>query len=291
MTQDPPAMIADRIAAQGGALTPLERALTAHLTRHWPLAGLGPMSQLAREAGVSMPTVLRLVRKLGFSGYPAFQSQLRAEVEARLEPPLAKRARWSNRAPQAHILNRFADAVLANLAMTLERVDHAEFDACAALLADPGRHVFAVGGRITHALARYLAMQLTVVRPGVTLLPDQANAWPPALLDMAPGDVLLIFDIRRYEAALQPLAEAAAGQGAQIVLLTDPWVSPLARHARHRFSAQIEVPSAWDSSASLLVLVETLLAAVQERRWPQTEARMRALETLYEGASLFLQRR
>lgn len=288
---DTPLPIEDRIAAQAASLTPLERALTAHLARHWPVAGLGPMSQLAREAKVSMPTVLRLVRKLGFAGYPDFQTQLRAEVEARLETPPARRERWSSGVPQAHILNRFADAVLANLSRTLERVDHAEFDACAALLADPKRRVHAVGGRITHALARYLAMQLSLVRPGVAALPDAANAWPAVLLDLAPGDVLIVFDIRRYEAALCQLAELAAGQGAEVLLLTDPWVSPVARHASRHLSAQIEAPSAWDSSAALLVLVETLLAAVQEQVWPETEARMRALETLYDRASLFRDKR
>lgn len=283
--------IADRIAAQAASLTPLERALTAHLTRHWPVAGLGPMSQLAREAKVSMPTVLRLVRKLGFSGYPDFQARLRTEVEARLEQPPARREGWISGAPGAHILNRYADAVLTNLTRTLEHVDHAEFDACADLMADPARRIHAVGGRITHALARYLAMQLSLVRPGVAVLPDAANAWPAALLDLAPGDVLVVFDIRRYEAAIAGLAELAAEQGAEVVLLTDPWISPVARHAAHRLSAQIEAPAAWDSTAVLLVLAETLLAAVQERIWPETETRTRALERLYDRAALFRDRR
>ena len=113
------------------------------------------------------------------------------------------------------------------------------------------------------------------------------DAWPPALLDLRPGDVLIVFDIRRYESTILQLAELAVERGAEIVLITDPWVSPIAAHARFRFSAQIEVPSAWDSSVALLVLVETLLAAVQERDWPQTEARMRRHEDLYDRASLF----
>ena len=99
--------------------------------------------------------------------------------------------------------------------------------------------------------------------------------------------MLVVFDIRRYENTILQLAELAAGQGAEIVLLTDPWVSPAAAHARFRFSAQIEVPSAWDSTVALLVLVETLLAAVQERTWPETRARMQRLESLYARMALF----
>ncbi len=282
-----PEMIEDRLAQRFEAPTPSERLLAGHLTRHYPVAGLGSMPQLAKEAGVSTPTVLRLVQKLGFRGYPDFQTQLRAEVEARLESPLSKQARWTQGVPRTHILNRFADAVLTNLSVTLGRIDHAEFDACAALLADPARRVLVIGGRITHALADYLVTQLGIVRPGVTALPVLSSAWPPALLELRPGDVLIVFDIRRYEGAILQLAELAAEQGAEIVLITDPWVSPVSAHARFRFSAQVEVPSPWDSTLAALLLVETLLAAVLEHTWPETEPRMKRLEELYDRASLF----
>ena len=125
------------------------------------------------------------------------------------------------------------------------------------------------------------------MRAGVSLMQGVSNAWPPALLDLRPGDVLIVFDIRRYESTILQLTELAVERGAEIVLITDPWVSPIASHARFRFSAQIEVPSAWDSSVAMLVLVETLLAAVQEHTWPETEARMKRLEDLYDRASLF----
>ncbi|MFD2845125.1 MurR/RpiR family transcriptional regulator [Paracoccus cavernae] len=158
--------IEDRLRRHFGQLTPSERLLADHLTRNFPVAGLGSMTLLAKEAGVSTPTVLRMVQKLGFRGYPEFQAQLRDEVEARLESPLSKQARWTGGAPQTHILNRFADAVLANLTRTLGQIDHADFDACAALLADPDRRIIVTGGRITHPLADYLVTQLGIVRPG-----------------------------------------------------------------------------------------------------------------------------
>ena len=66
-----------------------------------------------------------------------------------------------------------------------------------ALLADPARRVFTLGGRITHAMADYFASLMTVIRPEVTLLSDNPATWPPALLDLQAGDVLLVFDIRR----------------------------------------------------------------------------------------------
>lgn len=279
--------IEDRLRRALPDLTRTERLLATHLLGHYPVAALGSITALARAAGVSTPTVVRLVQKLGYRGYPDFQHALRAEVEDMLASPLAKHDKWAQRAPDTHVLNRFADAVVANLSATLAQIDHAEFDAAAALLADRTRRIHAMGGRITHALADYFVTLMRVVRPEVALIPDLSNAWPAALLDMKPGDVLLLFDIRRYENTVLQVAELAAEQGAEVILVTDRWVSPAAIHARVTLACHIEAPSAWDSTVSILVLVETLLASVQSLTWTETEPRLERMEDLYSRLRLF----
>lgn len=272
-------------------LTRAERQLATHILTNYPVAALGSITALAKAAAVSTPTVVRLVQKLGFKGYPDFQHSLRGEVEAMLVSPLAKHDRWAGGVPQSHILNRFADAVVGNLQATLGQIDHAEFDAAATLLADPARRVFTVGGRITHAMADYFATLMKAVRADVTLMSDMSNAWPSALVDLTPGDVLVVFDIRRYENAVLQLVELAVEQGAEVILITDRWVSPAANHARHTLACHIEAPSAWDSMVSILVLIETLLASVQDQTWPATEARLKRLEDLYTRARFFRRHR
>ncbi len=283
--------IEEQLRAALPVLTRAERQLASRVLDQYPVAALGSITALAKAAAVSTPTVVRLVQKLGFKGYPDFQHSLRAEVEAMLISPLAKHDRWAAAAPETHVLNRFADAVLANLSATLGQIDHAEFDAIAALLADSNRQIFAMGGRITHAMADYFVTLMMAVRPDVRLVPNLSNAWPAALLDLKAGDVLLVFDIRRYENAVLQLVELACEQGAEVILITDRWISPAAIHARHRLIAQIEAPSAWDSMVSVTVLIETLLAAVQDLTWDQTEGRMKRLEELFARSRFFRRHR
>ncbi|WP_376871562.1 MurR/RpiR family transcriptional regulator [Albirhodobacter sp. R86504] len=282
--------IEDQIRASFDAMTKTERQVASHLMRNYPVAALGSVTQLAKAAEVSSPTVIRLVQKMGFKGYPDFQTAVRAEVEERLISPLAKHDRWAGGVPETHILNSFADAVLGNLQATLNQIDHADFDAVAALMADPDRHIFATGGRITVAMADYFVTHMKVIRPNVSLMSAVSNAWPPRMLDLKKGDVLLAFDIRRYENNVLQLVEMAAEQGAEVVVITDPWVSPAANHARYRFSAQVEVPSAWDSTVALQVLVETLMASVQRLTWDETSTRMEKLEALYARSKFFRKR-
>lgn len=268
-------------------LTPAEKRLADSLLENYPVSGLGSITATAENAGVSTPTVARMVQKLGYKGYPEFQAHLHIELEATISNPIAKHDRWASGAPTAHILNRFADAITDNLRETLSSMDIATFDRAAALLRDDKRSVYFVGGRITGSLAEYFFTHMQVIRARTTLISTNRSSWPQYLLNMSEGDVVVIFDIRRYEQELATLAEAAAANGVVIILFTDVWASPVARHAQHVFKVRIEAPSAWDSSVVTLFTVEALIEAVQSAAWEKTRARMNSLESLFERSRLF----
>ena len=283
----PPRDTESRLRAALPTLTRAERQLAAHMLAHFPVSVLGSVSAVARGAGVSAPTVVRLVQKLGYSGFPEFQAHLHDEVSAKLASPIAKREKWAQLPPEGHLLNAFAARVVDNLTATLGGIDAAEFDKVAAKLAAPERRVWTIGGRLTRSLAEYFATALLVMRGDVTLMSNLPNTWPPALLDMRAGDMLLAFDVRRYEVTVLQVLEMAREQGAEVVLITDRWVSPAAAHATHIFPCHIEAPSAWDTLTAPLMLVEALLAAVQGQDWTTTEARLARLEGLYARTRLF----
>src|SRR5262245_54252366 len=192
--------IAERIRLASTRLTPAEHKLANALLASYPVAGLSSITEFARAAKVSTPTALRLAKKLGFTGFPSFQAALRGEVSAQLQDPIARHQRWSHDAPDGHVLNRFADAVMENLRGSLKLVDHRSFDRIADLIADHHQAVHIVGGRITMPLAEYFHTHLHMIRPQVTLMPASPAAWPQYLLNMKRGDVLIAFDVRRYDA-------------------------------------------------------------------------------------------
>ncbi|MET0357955.1 MAG: MurR/RpiR family transcriptional regulator, partial [Pararhizobium sp.] len=262
--------VSDVIAANFTALTRAEKQLAETLLDNYPVSGLGSITTVAENAGVSTPTVARMVQKLGFRGFPDFQARLHQELEATISNPISKHDRWATNAPGTHILNRFADATINNLRATLAQMETQDFDGAAALIADPKRRVYLIGGRITRTLADYLFTHLQVIRAGVTLIASGSSPWPHYVLDMKKGDVLVVFDIRRYEQELETLAKAARSRGAEIVLFTDQWSSPVAKSAAKVFRVQIEAPSAWDSSVVTLFTVEALIEAVQNSIWEET---------------------
>lgn len=274
--------VAERIQGRYEELTHAERQLAGALLASYPVLGLSSITEVAGSAGVSGPTVVRLARKLGYGGFQDLQAALRAELEATLSNPIAKFDRWAQQAPDTHIVNRFAEAVTTNLADTLRHLSVEDFDKAVALIGDPARHVFLFGGRITRSLAAYLFTHLQVIRDRVTLIPPGASSWPHCVLAMQPGDVVVIFDVRRYERDTARFARMARARQAQIVVFTDQWGSPVMKEAAVSFHCRIEAPSAWDSSVVTLTLVETLVAAVQTATGEAGLARLRALEELFD---------
>jgi len=279
--------ISERLQNAMDGLTRAERQLAYSLLENYPVSGLGSITAIAHNAKVSTPTVARMVQKLGFSGFPDFQAALRREIEARISDPISKYKSWAEQAPDEHILNRFTDAVISNIRQMLTHIDITSFEESCALLADPSRALYVVGGRITRSLADYLFLHMQVLRPNVTHIQSISNAWPHYLLDVNKDDVIVIFDVRRYENSTLKLAEMAAERGARIILLTDQWRSPVHSFADHVFCGRITVPSAWDSSVTLLLLVETMIAAVQERSWDSSRKRVEALEEMFDRTRFF----
>lgn len=279
--------VAELLRLRFDRLTPSERRIAHELLVDYPVAGLKSVAEFARSAGVSSPTVIRAVQKLGFSGFPEFQNQLRDELSAQLSTPLTRYEQWAVGAPEGHTLNTLAAAVVDNLQHSLKLIDHREFDRIAARLADLDRGVHLIGGRVTRAIADYLATYLQSMRPRVHALPASSSQWPQHLLSMAKGDVLVVLDIRRYERNLLDLARLAHARGAVIVTITDQWMSPVSSIAEHTVPVRVEVPSSSDSAVGILFMAEALLAACAEKLWPEAEARVRDLEGLFDASGRF----
>jgi DNA-binding MurR/RpiR family transcriptional regulator len=279
---DPAPSVAEAIRGGLDRLTASERRAARALLANYPMLGLGTVAEFATRSGVSPPTVLRFIGRLGHSSYADFQKRLRNEVEAQLQSPLAKAAP-AERSGDLPSHSGFALAVADNIRETFRHIPAGEFEAVTALLADGRRPVHLLGGRFTDAVARYMAVHLRILRPAVRHLDGQPANWRDQIVDFGRRDVLVLFDIRRYQRDLLPLAEAAAARRAAVVLFTDQWLSPIARIASHVLAARIHVPSAWDSSAALLAVAEALIAAVTARNWPTVKARVGALERLRPG--------
>jgi DNA-binding MurR/RpiR family transcriptional regulator len=265
------------------SLSPAERKLARVLLASYPIAGLESVARFAERAKVSPPTVTRFITKLGFSGYPEFQETLRHEVQARLSSPLARYREDQPERAADSVLSDALEVATANLKATLVVLSHRDANEAVELLADVRRRVLVLGGRMSAPLARYLAGQLHLLRPGIGLVDAERSGPAQQLIDMRKGDVLVVFDYRRYQADTIESARVASTQGCQVVLFTDPWLSPASAFARQVIVTSVDTVGPFDSLVGAMAVVEGVVAAVLERLGPRAQSRMQTLERLRAG--------
>ncbi|MFC5386246.1 MurR/RpiR family transcriptional regulator [Aquamicrobium segne] len=270
--------VAELIAERLDTMPAGERRAAQTLIANYPLIGLKTVAEFSQQAGVSSPTILRFVARLSFHNYAEFQAALQDELAAQLQSPALRTYEPGSLGKEA--ASPVLEATLDNLRETFRHISDRQIDNIAACLAEPRGHMFLIGGRFTDPLARYMAAHLAIIRPNVFHLAGQESMWRDRLIDMGKHDVILIFDIRRYQDNLLQLAEKAHQRGVTIVLITDQWLSPIARLARHVVAGRTAMPSAWDSSVAQFTIAESLIDALTRRLETESAKRIREIESL-----------
>jgi DNA-binding MurR/RpiR family transcriptional regulator len=260
--------IAETVRERLDGMSPSERSVARALFAAYPTAGLESLPQLAEAARVTGPTVLRFVRKIGYDGYPDFQRALRSEVQARMEGMLSLYDRV--RPPSADPLRLELDAFRRGLDETLgSRALAAELPQVVDALADVRRRAWFVGGRFSRLVAEYLCALLRMLRPRCVMIGPTATDRALDGLEIGKGDVLCLFDYRRYQSDTIEVGRIAADRSATVVVFTDPWMSPAVEFARHVLISGGDSVSPIDSMLGGFALAEVVathtLAALGDR--------------------------
>jgi DNA-binding MurR/RpiR family transcriptional regulator len=260
-------------------LTAAEKRIARGLLANYPTIGLAPVAEFAGQAGASAATVLRFVAQLGYRSYPDFQRALRRELEERVKSPLQ---RSEARPPRAGRDDTFLHTYLAravdNIRGSAARIPNSEFEEVCGKLAEAKGSCHLFGGRFTDAIAAYFEAHLRLVRPGVRRLDGRSASRVDQLLDVRPGDIAVIFDVRRYDDELRDTAERLAALRTFTILITDEWISPVSRYARVVLPCHIDIGQVWDSNAALFALVEAVIARTTELSWSNAVKRIGSAE-------------
>jgi DNA-binding MurR/RpiR family transcriptional regulator len=253
--------INDEIFARMDELSPAERKVARALLSNYPSAGLESAARLAKIAGTSTPTVLRLLNRLGIGSYPDFQALLRDEVAHYMSSPVNRTERERGLHDEKSLLSQAIRERIALVKALETQVPPSEFARAVRALADRPKRVVVSGGYFTRYLAMLLARQLDQVIDNVDFLAEPLSHDLSKYLSLAKGSVAIVLDFRRYELAAVTAAQFAKARGATVIVITDQGLSPATSSADIVLPVVVDgIP--FDSDAGLLVLLEALVEAV-----------------------------
>jgi DNA-binding MurR/RpiR family transcriptional regulator len=233
-------------------------------------------TELAESAGVSKATASRLVRRLGFSDYQEMRQQARAG--AANGSPLAEIARA--RAKKG-ALGQHLDHDVACLTAAFEGVSTDLARRAVAILAKADR-IWVVGFRNSYALALYARELLAQVKPDVRLLPAPGQTVAEELSALAEGDTALALGFRRRPQGFGEILRAAAEAKARIVLIGDPSLGDLDKHAEITFRCPSRGAGPFDTYVVPISLLNFLCSGVALALGEAAQKRLRRSERLHE---------
>ncbi len=262
------------IADAASLLTVSERKVAEAILEDPKIVAFGTVAQLASRAGSSGPTVLRLAAKLGFVGFVDLQAAVQENIADQLRPATQRiRERRSG-----DLIANALHADLDNVRRTLEQIDPNDFAETVELVADRRHKVFVMASELSGSAGRLLAQQLDLLRDGIVLIDGPGPSVSRKLVDVEAGDVVLVFDLRRYEQWVLAATERVDEHGALVVAITDSRLSSLAQHARYVFTIAARGAGPFDSATGGMAFVHAFGAATAARLRRSATVRLDQIE-------------
>lgn len=258
------------------------------ILERYPVSALGGIEDIARQSGVSAPTVTRFVKRLGFTRFADFQRAIRLEVQDNEVSPLALlRKHQSKPARNANPDRLLVEHMSESLLKLLEAPTQRALDRAAELLGNASARIYLLGGRWSSAAAQYAAFQLTSLRGEIHVLaPQPSGLVEDRIADFMKRDVLVAYDFRRYQPESIAFCQTAKQRHVKLILFTDLDLSPIADIADVVVPVTVECTSPLETLAVAIAATDAVLARLVRKLGAQAQSRMAMLETLRRDASI-----
>ncbi|HXZ35864.1 MAG TPA: MurR/RpiR family transcriptional regulator, partial [Thermodesulfobacteriota bacterium] len=235
---------------------------------------------------VSLATVSRLSRALGFKGFPEFQRELQRLFRHRLTTTSRLQNTVKKTAGEKNILAKVLQNDMVNIAETLKQTSPAEFQRFVKSLASAARIVI-VGLRSAHSLAVFMAVALEFLQKEVWLVqPGMGDMWD-RLTGLKKGDVVVGISFPRYTKQTVEVLRFAKAQGLKTLAITDTLLSPLAHYADHVLTARYKMDSFIESFTAAFSLINALVTALGIQSPQNTYASLQRLERIWRTQQIY----
>ncbi|WP_461189302.1 MurR/RpiR family transcriptional regulator [Arthrobacter sp. Z4-13] len=183
-------------------------------------ASFAPAAELAELAGTSVSSVTRLAQRLGYTGWPDLQRDLRARYLAHLSVLQVSETHSTRESPFRASLRQDADS----LATSLRNSDEQRINRIAQILA-ASKNIYVTAQGSFSAVGHALVHNIQIAGYPVRQLLDSPAMVANHVAGMTETDTLIVCSYwRLYDVAVIAAAEAKA-RGSKVVVLADN-VSP-----------------------------------------------------------------
>lgn len=245
-------------------MTPSEKKIAEFLETNYHSAAFETISSLSEIAMVGKATVGRFITKLGYRSFSEFKKDLRKEMVSHLELPIdrlfSKRTRIG--ALKNNYLDQHINYTLKNIEETRGKIDPADVNKAAEIMALCPGSLYVMGGASSQALAQFFSLFARYLRDDVHLLDADISKLPHSLIGVCADDVLLAIAHSRFSSPTVKAVRWFSAQGGRVIHLTDRESTPVSPLVDIQLVASSAGPPLFNSRVVGLLVLESLLMAM-----------------------------
>ena len=249
-------------------LTKSEKAMADYILANFREVCFLTSTELAEKVGSSHSSVIRFAKDLGFSGFSAFQQELRKQYDAYLSNhdevltvPVEKLGQSLAKLSTDNISEALLDVTRNNLHYTMLNNSNESMEKAAKAIVD-ARMKYIVGHRGCSGVASFLQIILRDTLPGVFANESNSLNAFDFLADISKDDVLIVVSFPRYNKQARLSAQLAHEAGAKVIVITDTPTAPIAEYADHIILTGVDSLTFFNSQIAPMFAAELLCSYV-----------------------------
>ncbi len=205
-------------------LPPGQKAIADRLMGDPFMGAMWGVELMAERADVSVGTVLRLAKRLGFRTFMEFRDALRGACSARSAPQEAPDTPRDIHGTLAEVVRRNSDC----FDQLMQAVEPAALEEATRMLVE-AHHRVILGRGVSHMMCLILAFYLTQAGlPSIAAIPSDYST---QVANLGPGDLLVAASFPPYSRETVDAMAFARQNGVKVLAFSDRADSPLALYA------------------------------------------------------------
>ncbi|WP_339162095.1 MurR/RpiR family transcriptional regulator [Siminovitchia sp. FSL H7-0308] len=241
-------------------LSKSQQRIADYIQKHLDLIPYMNEKEIAKACNISVATVSRFWKAIGFLNLKEFKQHLKQETAI---TPASKVEAAVKKHSSSHGQVIFDHAVQC-LNETKHHLSERKFQQATAALANAKRiHLYGAGS--AQSLVCLFSFRLKRFNGNVFSLPPSGHEIFEAMIHMEKGDVLVIFGFVQASVEINVLLDFAQKQGVCTILMTDLLVSPMLERATYVLYTSRGDAGDFHSMAAPVAMIESMIINVSKK--------------------------
>lgn len=253
-----------QIAEQYDDLSRQLKVIAQYIEKHRASLMLERISEIAAACDVQPSAIVRFAKRFGYSGFTEMQDVFRQSYtdaasatpnyQQRIRTLIATRDRKTG---AGELAREFIGASRAGLDDLAAGLDYAQLDAAVSLL-QHAENIYVIGVRRSFPIAAYITYALEQTNKRAHLVSGLGGMHREQMGSARQGDVAIAISFAPYGKETLQCVKVAVDKGAQVLVITDSTLAPLARLADALLTVTEGSAFAFRSLTSTMCLCQAL---------------------------------